>query len=66
MKLEQVITATLLGLALLCTSIDASAALTNQQANQQIDNAINTHYASADIDLAEKKLLEVIKACTGS
>ena len=66
MKLPQVVTAALLLLVLYFSAPDARAALTDQQANQQIDNAINTHYASADIDLAEKKLLDVIKACTGS
>jgi hypothetical protein len=44
-------------------SLDARAASGDAKANQQIDNAINNHYASADIDKAEKKLLEVIKAC---
>jgi hypothetical protein len=65
MKLHQVVSAFLL-VALHLLAFDAGAALTDQQANQQIDNAINTHYASADIDLAEKKLLDVIKACTNS
>jgi hypothetical protein len=63
MKLHQVVTASILILLLHCLAADASAALNNDQANQQIDNAINTNYASADIDLAEKKLLGVIKAC---
>jgi hypothetical protein len=66
MKIEQVVTATLLSLVVYFMALDASAAPTNEQANLQIDNAINTHYASADINLAEKKLLEVVKACTGS
>ncbi len=66
MKLPQVVTALLLLLVVHLAPSLARAALTDQQANQQIDNAINTHYASADIDLAEKKLLDVIKACTGS
>jgi hypothetical protein len=65
MKLFQVATAVLLIIVQL-VAFDASAALTDQQANAQIDNAINTNYASADIDLAEKKLLDVIKACSGS
>ncbi len=63
MKLKKVLTTGLLSLLLLCWALPSSAALTDTQANQQIDNAINTHYASADIDAAEKKLLEVIKAC---
>jgi hypothetical protein len=63
MKLHQVVTASILTLLLHCLALDASAAINNDQANQQIDNAINTNYASADIDLAEKKLLGVIKAC---
>ncbi len=63
MKLFQVVGALLL-LALSNGIVrEASAAPSNQQANQQIDNAINTHYAGADIDTAEKKLLEVIKSC---
>lgn len=66
MKLEQVVTATFLSLALFCMATRASAAPTNEQANAQIDNAINSHYASADIARAEKKLLELIKSCTGS
>ena len=66
MKIEQVVSATFLSLVLCFMALDASAAPTNEQANLQIDNAINTHYASADINLAEKKLLEVVKACTGS
>jgi hypothetical protein len=46
-------------------SLDARAAAMNDaKANKQIDDAINNHYASADIDKAEKKLLDVIKACT--
>jgi hypothetical protein len=45
---------------------NARAAAGDAKANQQIDNAINTHYASADIDAAEKKLLDVIKACSTS
>jgi hypothetical protein len=65
MKLPQVVSTFLL-VVLNLLAFDAGAALTDQQANRQIDNAINTHYASADIDLAEKKLLSVIKACTGS
>ncbi len=63
MKLHQVVTAFSLIAILHCLAFDARAAINNDKANQQIDNAINTHYASADIDLAEKKLLEVIKAC---
>jgi hypothetical protein len=66
MKLPQLVSAFVLLLLLQFTARDASAALTDQQANQQIDNAINKHYASADIDLAEKKLLDVVKACLGS
>lgn len=66
MKLPQVATAFLLLLTLHFSALDAGAAITDQQANRQIDNAINTHYASADIDVAEKKLLEVISACAGS
>ena len=66
MKLLQVVSAFLLLFVVQLTAVEASAALNDKQANQQIDNAINTHYASADIDLAEKKLLEVIKNCTGS
>lgn len=51
-------------LLIVCSVLSAGAAPPNdQQANQQIDNAINTHYASADIDAAEKKLLDLIKAC---
>jgi hypothetical protein len=65
MKLSQFATAVLLVVSQL-VALDASAALTDKQANAQIDNAINTNYASADIDLAEKKLLDVVKACTGS
>jgi len=64
MKLHQAVAAALLTFLINTLSQSASAAApTNEQANQQIDNAINTHYASADIDLAEKKLLEIIKAC---
>ncbi|HTV20676.1 MAG TPA: hypothetical protein VMG12_18460, partial [Polyangiaceae bacterium] len=66
MKLPQLVSAFVLLLLLQLVALNASAALTDQKANQQIDNAINTHYASADIDLAEKKLLEVVKACLGS
>jgi hypothetical protein len=66
MKFPQVVSASLLLLVLHFVALDAGAALTDQQATQQIDNAINTHYASADIDLAEKKLLDVIKACASS
>jgi hypothetical protein len=66
MKLHQVVPALLLSLALHCLALTASAALTNEQANKQIDDAINTHYASADINLAEKKLLEVVKACAST
>jgi hypothetical protein len=66
MKIPKVVTALLLLLAIHLSPLDAAAALTDQQANQQIDNAINTHYASADIDLAEKKLLDVIKACASA
>jgi hypothetical protein len=66
MKLHQVVTASLLTFLLLGLALDASAAISNDQANLQIDKAINTNYASADIDLAEKKLLEVVKACASS
>jgi len=66
MKLPQLVSAFVLFVVLQFVAFDASAALTDQQANKQIDNAINTHYASADIDLAEKKLLDVVKACLGS
>jgi hypothetical protein len=62
MKLHQAAFAALLTLLLNAFAPRASA-ITNEQANQQIDAAINTHYASADIDLAEKKLLGIIKAC---
>jgi hypothetical protein len=47
--------------SLLC--FDAQAASGDVKANQLIDDAINNHYASADIDVAEKKLLGVIKGC---
>jgi hypothetical protein len=63
MKLKKVLTTALLSLLLLCWAPPSRAALTDSQATQQINGAINTHYASADIDAAEKKLLEVIKAC---
>jgi len=63
MKLKKVLTTGLLSLMLLLRAVPSSAALTDSQATQQINNAINTHYASADIDAAEKKLLEVIKGC---
>ena len=63
MNIPKVVTALLLLLTIQLSPFAAAAALTDQQANQQIDNAINTNYASADIDLAEKKLLDVIKAC---
>jgi hypothetical protein len=66
MKLPQVVSASLLLLVLHFLALDAAAALTDQQANQQIDNAINKHYASADIDLAEKRLLGVIKGCANA
>ncbi|HWO14925.1 MAG TPA: hypothetical protein VNN80_35725 [Polyangiaceae bacterium] len=66
MNIPKVVTALLLLLSIHLSAFDAAAALTDQQANQQIDNAINTHYASADIDVAEKKLLDVIKACANS
>lgn len=66
MKLHPLVSAFVLFLVVHLAAFDASAALTDQQANQQIDNAINRHYASADIDLAEKKLLDVIKSCLGS
>ena len=66
MKLPQVVTAFVVLLLLHSLAFDAGAAITDQQANKQIDNAINTNYASADIDLAEKKLLDVIKACSSS
>ena len=58
MKLPQLVSAFVLLVVLQSVASDAGAALTDQQANKQIDNAINTHYASADIDLAEKKLLD--------
>src|SRR5688572_25213165 len=66
MKLHKVVPAFLLSLVLHCLSLTASAALSNEQANKQIDDAINTHYASADINLAEKKLLDVVKACAST
>ena len=66
MNIPKVVTALLLILTIQLSPSSASAALTDKQANQQIDNAINTHYASADIDLAEKKLLDVIKGCGNS
>jgi hypothetical protein len=37
---------------------------TDADANKTIDNAINTHYASADIAKAEKTLLDLIAACS--
>lgn len=66
MNIPKVVTALLLLLTVQLSARGAAAALTDQQANQQIDNAINTNYASADIDLAEKKLLDVIKACASA
>lgn len=66
MKLPHALTAFVLLLVIHTVALQAAAALTDQKANQQIDNAINTHYASADIDQAEAKLLEVVKGCSGS
>ncbi len=68
MKLPPAASASLFRLFLLLVlsfvSLDARAAAMNDaKANKQIDDAINNHYASADIDKAEKKLMEVIKAC---
>jgi hypothetical protein len=65
MKLPPVVSAFLL-VALSLLALDAAAAITDQQANKRIEDAINHNYASADIDVAEKKLMDVIKACTGS
>src|SRR5688572_28522352 len=63
MKIQKVFTSCLSTL-LFCFVVTAQAAPPNdKQANVQIDNAINTHYASADINTAEKKLLDLIKAC---
>src|SRR5690606_21709246 len=39
------------------------AAPTDAEANKQIDSAINTQYASAQIAAAEKTLLDLIQAC---
>ena len=66
MKRHPAVSAALLTLLLGLVTVlpgDAGAAPGDARANQQIDNAINTHYASADIDTAEKKLLGVIKTC---
>ena len=57
MKLPHALTAFVLLLVIHTVALQAAAALTDQKANQQIDNAINTHYASADNDQAEAKLL---------
>ncbi|MEO8179725.1 MAG: hypothetical protein ABI895_12900 [Deltaproteobacteria bacterium] len=67
MKLHQAVSASLFPLLLTLFSLlclDARAAAGDVKASQQIDDAVNNHYASADIDVAEKKLLSVIKACT--
>lgn len=53
-------------IALTCLASPARAELTDAQANRQIDGAINTQYASADIDLAEKSLLGIVERCKGS
>jgi hypothetical protein len=71
MKLPQAVRAPIFTLLLALLSFlsvtslsrNAGAASADAKANQQIDNAINNHYASADIDVAEKKLLAVIKTC---
>jgi hypothetical protein len=66
MKLPPAVSAALFTLLLpflLLLSRDVSAAPGDAKANQQIDDAINRHYASADIDRAEKQLMQVIKAC---
>src|SRR6187399_2364017 len=68
MKLPPAISAALFTLllpflCLLLLSRDASAAPGDAKANHQIDDAINRHYASADIDRAEKALMQVIKTC---
>ncbi|HVZ32393.1 MAG TPA: EB domain-containing protein [Polyangiaceae bacterium] len=68
MKLHQAVAAAFLVLfvpffAALLVAAPASAASGDAKATRQIDDAINTNYASADIDLAEKKLLDVIKNC---
>lgn len=69
MKLPQAVSASLFPLLLILLSLlsfNARAASGDAKANQQIDDAINNHYASADIDVAERKLLTVIKGCTTS
>jgi len=66
MKLPPAVSAALFTLLLpfLCLwSRDVWAAPGDAKANQQIDDAINRHYASADIDRAEKQLMQVIKTC---
>jgi hypothetical protein len=45
------------------SALNLSAAPTDAEANKQIDSAINTHYAGADIAKAEKTLLDLIAAC---
>ena len=52
-------------LTLSSLSIGASAAPTNAQANQRIDDAINTHYASAALDDAERALMGIVSECGG-
>lgn len=68
MKLHTAIAASFFAFTVVSSLVTPAGAapLTNEQANQQIDNAINTHYASADIDVAERKLLEIIKNCASS
>lgn len=51
---------------LLSASSISAAAPTSETANQQIDNAINTHYASADLDKAEQALMAILESCGNS
>lgn len=44
----------------------ARAAVTDDEAHRRIDDAINTQYASANVDAAEQTLLEIVSDCTGS
>ncbi len=53
-------------LILTSPSTGAFAAPTDAEANKKIDAAINTHYASAALDEAERALLDIVSACTGS
>lgn len=65
MNVQKVFTACLSTLLSISLVLSAHAAPTDAEANEQIDNAINRHYAAADIGTAEQKLLDLIKSCTG-